>query len=208
MENLQERYRQRRNEKILSMVKFLCDPVGYQPGDGCLEMADLRMVVKETCERLFPEGLGNQADQDQEEGPSNLHSEELSYKQKLSQQFDALLDKIGAVATPQVSSKLKHIEEEMALASKTGELTSKLSNLHKAVMSIPASSIESERAFSVASRFVTKIRSRLGDATLDNFAFAKSKLRNDKRELVIILLVFIFIQITKLWGEFYLILFF
>jgi hypothetical protein len=57
----------------------------------------------------------------------------------------------------------------MTLALKTGELTAKLAKLHQAVLSIPASSVESERAFSVASQFVTKIRSRLGDATLDNF---------------------------------------
>jgi hypothetical protein len=93
-------------------------------------------------------------------------------------------------------ASFQHIEHEMGLASKTGELTAKLKMLQKAILSIPASSIESERAFSVASRFMTKIRSRLGDATLDNFAFAKSKLENDK--LVIFLPILAFIQTSRL----------
>jgi hypothetical protein len=37
------------------MVKFLSDPKGYLPGDGFLEMEDLRKVVKDTCEGLFPQ---------------------------------------------------------------------------------------------------------------------------------------------------------
>jgi hypothetical protein len=171
------------------MVKFLADPMGYKPGEGFLEMDELRKIVKETCERLFPEG-GNQADQGEEEEDPDEPVEELSYNQKLNRQFDALLDQLDAV-TPKAATQLQHIEEEMALASKTGELTAKLAKLHQGVLSIPAASIESERAFSIASRFVTKIRSRLGDATLDNFAYAKSKLKNDSLTKVIFLLVLI-----------------
>jgi hypothetical protein len=191
-QHLEERYKQRRNGPIISMVKFLSDPKGYLPGDGFLEMEDLRKVVKQTCERLFPDK--NQAAQAQpvqgEEDDlvaDTSEEPELSYNQKLNKQFDALLDQLGSAA-PQAATQLQHIEEEMALASKTGELTAKLAKLHHGVLSIPASSIESERAFSVASRFASKIRSRLGDATLDNFAFAKSKFKNEKLTLVIFLL--------------------
>jgi hypothetical protein len=45
--------------------------------------------------------------------------------------------------------------------------------LYKVLSSIPAASIESERAFSVAGGFATKIRSKLSDKTLDRFLFAK-----------------------------------
>jgi hypothetical protein len=76
--------------------------------------------------------------------------------------------------------KLAHFDDEIALAAKTGELTSKLQQLFKALSSIPAASIESERVFSVAGNFMTKIRSRLSDSTLDHFSFAKCKFKNDK----------------------------
>jgi hypothetical protein len=58
---------------------------------------------------------------------------------------------------------LQHTEEEMVMAAKTGELTNKLSKLLNALLSISASSIESERAFLLASRYVTKSRSRMSD---------------------------------------------
>ena len=74
--------------------------------------------------------------------------------------------------------------------SKTGQLTAKLKQLLRSLEGIPAASIESERAFSVASRFVTKIRSRLGDKHLDNFLFAKSWFKN---QLVIIIIHYFFI---------------
>jgi hypothetical protein len=50
--------------------------------------------------------------------------------------------------------------------------------LYKALSSIPAASIESERAFSVAGDFATKIRSQLRDKTLDRFLFAKCYFKN------------------------------
>jgi hypothetical protein len=70
------------------------------------------------------------------------------------------------------------MSDEIALAAKTGELTSKLKKLYKALASIPAASIESERAFSIAGGFATKIRSQLSDKTLDKFSFAKTYFKN------------------------------
>ncbi len=122
--------------------------------------------MKDTCKRLFleVEDQVEQAAQGEEDDDSSSEELDLSYNQRLNKQFNALLDQLGT-ATPQATTQLQHIEEEMELALKTGELTAKLAKLHQAVLSIPASS---EWAFSVASQFVTKIRSRLGDATLDN----------------------------------------
>jgi hypothetical protein len=53
--------------------------------------------------------------------------------------------------------------------------------LHSALLSIPAASIESERAFSIASRFLAKIRNRLGDKALSDFCFAKNKFKSDRK---------------------------
>jgi hypothetical protein len=91
-------------------------------------------------------------------------------------------------------TKYLHMDEEIALASKTGELTSNLRKLYKALSSIPAASIESERVFSVAGSFATKIRSQLSDTTLDHFSFAKCKFKNDARNLVDISISLIFLN--------------
>jgi hypothetical protein len=79
------------------------------------------------------------------------------------------------------------MDREIALASKTGELTAKLRKLYKALSSIPAASIECERAFSVAGSFATKIRSQLSDKTLDHFSFAKCRFKNESWSRVNIL---------------------
>jgi hypothetical protein len=185
------------------MLKFFSDPVAYQPGDKFLEMGDLRLEVKEICEKLFPENEVPQSEDQTEavdDEPSQPGFDGLSYEQKIARQFESDLNQIGALS-PQAKSQLQHIDEEIALAAKTGELTIKLRNLSKGLLSIPAASIESERAFSVASRYVTKIRSRLSDTTLDNFCFAKCKLKNDK--LVIIIAISLTFHIIWEGGNFF-----
>ena len=99
------------------MVKILSDPKGYLPGDGFLEMEDLRKVVKDTCKRLFPEVKDQvaQAAQGEEDNDSSSEELDLSYNQRLNKQFNALLDQLGT-ATPQATTQLQHIEEEMVLA--------------------------------------------------------------------------------------------
>jgi hypothetical protein len=64
----------------------------------------------------------------------------------------------------------------------TGDLTDRLQKLLKAVESVQGSSVESERAFSIAGRFVSKIRNRLGDKTLDSYCFAKQQFLNELRD--------------------------
>lgn len=88
-------------------------------------------------------------------------------------------------------SKTAHIAEEIGLAAKTGELTTKLQQLFTALSSIPAASIESERVFSVAGSFMTRIRSKLSDKTLDHFSFAKKKFQNDKLKLLVNIPIFL-----------------
>ena len=63
------------------------------------------------------------------------------------------------------------LEEDFSRASRTGELSDRLIKLKQALETIPSSSTDSERVFSVAGRFVTKIRNRLSPKSLDNFTF-------------------------------------
>ena len=48
--------------------------------------------------------------------------------------------------------------------------------LFKALMTIPASSVESERAFSAAGLFVSKLRTSLSDNSVDMLCFMRSHL--------------------------------
>jgi hypothetical protein len=78
--------------------------------------------------------------------------------------------------------KTNHVVAGINLASVTGNLTDRLQKLLKAVESVQASSVESERAFSIAGRFATKIRNRLGDETLDSYCFAKHQFLKKLRQ--------------------------
>ncbi len=89
-----------------------------------------------------------------------------------------------------MNSRVAHIADEIALAAKTGELTNKLRQLLTALSSIPAASVENERVFSVAGGFMTKIRSRLSDTTMDHFSFAKCKFKNEKLKKVVNIPIF------------------
>jgi hypothetical protein len=196
LEALKLRYDQRRNDQLLSCLKFLSNPVGYSPTGSDLEMPQLRIAIRKTYERLFPEveqpernqeqqvNLHSVSDSEEEDDPAvetrQPPARKLNYGEQVSKMFDEALN--DTVVANQGISKTLHMDEEVALAAKTGELTTKLKSLHVALLSIPAASIESERAFSVAGSFATKIRSQLSDKTLDRFCFAKSYYKKKEPE--------------------------
>ena len=51
-----------------------------------------------------------------------------------------------------------------------------LQRLNKALQSIQPTSVESERVFSAAGLFLTKLRTRMGDSTIDMLLFMKARL--------------------------------
>jgi hypothetical protein len=193
---LKTRYAQRKNIKLLSCLHFLIDPLEYNPGeDGLLELTELRSEVTNICTRLYPDPDPEPAaDLEQEadtEGRLNEH--QLSDAEKLAAQFSEDLQSIGQrkkKTSPDVTA-------EMKLACKTGNLTDRLQNLLRALESIQASSVEAERAFSTASRFVTKVKNRLGDKTLDSYCFANHKFKMESR-LVAIIIFFTILKFSPL----------
>ena len=65
------------------------------------------------------------------------------------------------------SQKIQQFSKELSLFELTEERTLNVTKLFEAVKTIPATSVEAERAFSAAGLFVTKIRSRLTDKNLN-----------------------------------------
>jgi hAT family C-terminal dimerisation region len=200
---LRSRYEQRKNILLLSALSFLTDPMAYESSnEGLLELCELRMEMRNLANRLFPDpepaseslepstfgdprpgtsgdpGPGTSGDP----GPgtsgeavqASTELPQLSYGEKLSAMFDDGLKTIGS----QKKRKVCDIYADMTLATQTGELTDRLVKLRKALESVQATSVESERAFSIAGRFVTKVKNRMRDNTLDNYCFARHQLRN------------------------------
>ena len=76
------------------------------------------------------------------------------------------------------------IKKEMSLFEGGGNRGKYLQTAYDALLTIPPSSVESERAFSAAGMIVTKLRTRMTDHTLDELVFMRAyfqKLRNTRR---------------------------
>ena len=63
--------------------------------------------------------------------------------------------------------------KEVNLFVSGGEKTSALLDIHSCLKTIPPTSVEAERVFSVTGLFLTKLRTRLSDVTLDKLIFLK-----------------------------------
>ena len=78
------------------------------------------------------------------------------------------------VEIPIHRSVYQTMKDEIDLFRKAETKSKHLNLLLNALDSIPPTSVESERAFSAAGLFITKIRSRLGDDIIDTLCFLKS----------------------------------
>ena len=72
------------------------------------------------------------------------------------------------------------IKQEMNLFEATKKPSTKLELLFNALLSIPPTSVEVERAFFAAGLFVTKMRSRLRDKSLNALTFLRSYYMKNK----------------------------
>ena len=88
------------------MLSFLSDPIGYKPGDRCLEMPDLRKAIEKKCRQLFIEEVQETEEETEvtevsrreDSMDTNSMEEELSYAEKLAKEFDAdLKNMVGTV---------------------------------------------------------------------------------------------------------------
>jgi len=69
---------------------------------------------------------------------------------------------------------LKVIRQEMTLFENGGTRGRYLQLAYDYIMSIPPTSVEAERAFSAAGIVCSRLRTRLGDETLDSLCFLRS----------------------------------
>ena len=62
-----------------------------------------------------------------------------------------------------------------------GDIPPLLNKLFKALQSIPPTSVESERAFSITGQFATKLRTKLADNTLNSLVFLKASYKKESK---------------------------
>ena len=62
-----------------------------------------------------------------------------------------------------------------------GDIPPLLNKLFNALQSIPPTSVESERAFSITGQFATKLRTKLADNTLNSLVFLKASYNKESK---------------------------
>ncbi|KAI6653465.1 hypothetical protein LOD99_3684 [Oopsacas minuta] len=78
------------------------------------------------------------------------------------------------VRTPKEDIGFLSLIKEMALFEATGDKSKNIPSIEEVLNTIPPTSVEAERAFSAAGLFVTKLRSRLSENSVDSLMILKS----------------------------------
>ena len=182
LEILKRRYASRRNKELVSVMQFLSTPLAYNHvANDLLPLDKVRDNIKEAYKKLFPEEerVEEAATQPVEanEGPSD-RERNASEQERMAKRFK--MDQLNRTmeGTTKDSSTFT-LDDEITVLANSGDLRPRLKLLLQALKSIPATSTDCERAFSVASNLLTRVRNKLEDETLDALSFAKAYLNRN-----------------------------
>ena len=190
------RFSERRQYDIINLHRFLHNPTTQTHRSTIPSKHKLVSTAKHLLVRLFPSSvvdceilnIGESSNEIQVEQETSCEIGDFTNSNcmqvteiMLGELENAICQSTTTKFNIPIQTNLDHIiKNEMDLFRKTGTESKHLTLLLEALDSIPPTSVESERAFSAAGLFITKIRSRLGDDTLDSLCFLKSYFRQLK----------------------------
>lgn len=100
----------------------------------------------------------------------------------LEQQFNAIFEQDNNAAQGNSARDFnKVLKHEFSAFEVSKKRSATLEKLFVALCTIPATSVESERAFSAVGLFVTKLRSSLGDKSIDSLLTLRSYFKKEER---------------------------
>lgn len=156
-ESVQKRIGQRRNQDIVTTLIFLHS--GQYPADTKYLKYDDKKKVKSTIlalyQRLYPTTSL----------PTQIEVETAENQDELTQSITNVMT---------MSQKETTINDEIKLLVANGGRSQKLEKVYRALLTIQATSTISERVFSIAGIFKTKIRNRLQSLHLNMLVFLKN----------------------------------
>ena len=193
-QSFKKRLLERRPANLVHLILFLENPSYWDKEKDffgeTIRKSQIKKLASDLVRRLFPEDINqyssvNDVTFDEDDAPEIFDDSE---KEKASvpeltkeQKFNLAWKKRQAESDTcklQSGDKPTNVGEELDLFAQTRYRTPLLSKLFNALKTIVPSSIESERAFSVTGNFVTKLRTNLGDDTIDALVFLKTHYRN------------------------------
>jgi hypothetical protein len=175
---IKRRIAERRQTNLVSLLRYLQDPECLNEKDEIFPMPPKRVLLnlaKSILLRLFPNST-DERDEADDKQETDINSEE-SLLSKLESCIQGSTSNKVAKAQMVVSS----IDKEFVVFGATGARTPNLELLYNAMLTIPPTSVESERAFSAAGLFVTKLRCRLSDKSVNSLCVLRAHyLEKDK----------------------------
>ena len=111
-------------------------------------------------------------------------NKDLSFQEKMSLHIQQSKNTLPSTSASAVEIGDKLIEQEFKLFEYNGgtERPKYLQLLHEGLNSIPPTSVEPERSFSATGLFSTKIRSRLGDDSLNALLFLRQYFNRENKQ--------------------------
>lgn len=187
-QTLKSRISQRRKEELSGVLQYLHKQVFNNEDEFQLfrfpNQILIRKQFKKIIERLnADEDYSKNADNNNEENesePITIEKEPLTLKEKFQQQIEKSQE--IKLEIQKLNDLMSIFKKEMALFESIGKRGHHLELAYQYLLTIPPTSVEPERVFSAAGCIGSKIRSRLGDATIDALLFLRSFFQNQKRE--------------------------
>ncbi len=156
------------------------------------------MIIKKASElflRLFPDQETiNEKRNTNDHRPMQFSAVNIQDNNTKSTQLDSLNEYISNVQRTKQNvasfnyANITNVENflisEMDLYQRTGICTKSIISLRNSLLSIPPTSIETERVFSTVGSFLTKTRSNLSDSNVDDLCILRShfiKLQNKSK---------------------------
>jgi hypothetical protein len=187
---LSDRIKKRRRPELSGVLSYLQNP--HDDYDKITYLKDIFLIPKndfirkqiiKLIERIHYNEHLMTPNEEQQHCFEQTESEsitltQLTLKEKLELEIGKSKRTIDPI-TQKETDLIKIIKKEMNLFENGGTRGHHLELAFKYLMSIPPTSIESERAFSAAAYIGNKLRSRLGDGSLDALLFLRSYFQNN-----------------------------
>lgn len=182
---IQWRIQERRNKSLVGLLKFLNNSENYEvPNETnsdlpLPEKSELADIAKKLLERLFiPQKIEQNA---QTEKLSICEGTSRGRETFFSQNVSSLSDKLNhliaqetrGINSNDTAPNFKNLSQELQFYEVTKSRTENLNILYNALLTIPPTSIEAERAFSAAGYFISKLRTNLSDRNIDCLCFLR-----------------------------------
>ena len=171
-QSITERLAQRRLPRICGLLRYLS---GDDLDESPLEYPSRSELIK-TAKDLHVKLFWEEATVDTENPEPAPQTDEPQSKKSRSEE---LKDYLGA--KPKASGNTlsspneiqSQIKREFSSFDATGTLPPTLAQIFRTLKAIPPTSVEAERSFSAAGLFLTKLRSRLNDESLDTLCLLR-----------------------------------